>query len=155
MLFGNAEPVFNDAALRKALEFLRERGPTLADGRHEMTDGMFAMVSTGVPGDPAGKLFETHVKYADLQYGLEGGERILVVPAEGMAVVDDRLEESDIRFHAEPGGGLVHDFTLTPGAFLLLLPEDAHKPGCYAGFAECRKAVVKMPVGMLERSDPH
>lgn len=154
MLYGPvgllAERGVNLDIVRFAADFLHTRVRGLDEGRHELRDGIYAIVKQYAPGDAATKRFETHVRYADVQFVLEGGETVLVAPREGLAVVEDRLAGDDVRFHAEPPPESIREVKLLGGdGFLLLLPEDAHKPECHCGFASGRKCIVKIPVGLL------
>lgn len=152
MLFGNiGTPGIVDGkeTLSHVLHFLRDNAANLRDGRHDLRDGIFVVAKCCEPGEASAKRFETHVKYADVQYVVSGGENILVAPLDGLATVEDRLEADDVRFHAEPAEADVATYTLRAGDFLLLLPEDAHKPECTCGIAVCRKCIAKIPMELL------
>lgn len=153
MLFGNPRQMAGSGldrdVLDAAVRFAVEAAARLEDGEHRLGDGMYATVKAYRPGPEADKRFESHVKYADLQCVLDGGEVILAAPAAGLAIVEDDLAAKDIRFHAEPAAELVSRFRLFPRDVLLLLPEDAHKPECFCGVATGRKAIVKIPVSLL------
>ncbi len=153
MLSGNIhakDALAGDGVLARVLRFLKDNSADLRDGRHDLEDGVFVVVKEYKPGDAASKRFETHVKYADVQYVAAGGENILVAPADGLAVTEDRLEADDIRFHAEPEASAVVTHAVGEGDYLLLLPADAHKPECDRGMDFCRKCIAKIPVGLLE-----
>lgn len=153
MLYGIAEhaidPHLNRAALERALRFLVGEAAALPDGRHELGEGIYVAIKRYRPGPAADKRFETHVEHADIQYVIEGGETIYTAPLSGLAVTEDLLATDDVRFHAEPPAGSALEFHLRPGSFLLLLPEDAHKPECFCGFSEGRKAIAKIPMALL------
>lgn len=142
--FGDAPEIVG-----KLAEYLRDNAAALPEGRHDLWDGMFVVVKKYEPGDAGGKRFETHIRYADLQYVDQGGEEIHVTPLADLAVTEDRLEEDDVRFHESPEQEAIRKFRLGPGDFLLLMPEDAHKPECWCGVDSGRKCIVKIPVRLL------
>lgn len=153
MFFGNAREYAashpEQGPLSAAVRFLAKEAAGLEDGRHELADGVYAVIKHYQPGPAAEKRFETHRDHADVQYVIEGGESIRTAPAEGLPVVEDRIDTDDVRFHAEPDETRIRDYHLDPGEFLLLLPEDAHKPECIHGSASGRKAIVKIPMRLL------
>ncbi len=53
-----------------------------ADGRHELEgEELYASLSTYVTGEPAGKPFEAHRRYIDIQAVLSGREVLYLGPA--------------------------------------------------------------------------
>ena len=70
--------------------------------------------------------FESHAKYADIQFVVTGHEFIDVCPAEGLAFTENRLDEGDIAFYADPESFSRAD--LTAGTFVVLFPGEAHRP---------------------------
>lgn len=153
MLYGDVDIVSRFAfpgALEYTLRFLRDEAAALPDGRHEFPDGMYAEVKRYRPSPAAQRLFESHERYADVQCVLEGEEAIFVLPAMGLEAKENLLAEKDIIFYREPpdADGL-RSMIMAPGKFLLLLPEDGHKPECLTRVAEGRKAIFKIPVPLL------
>lgn len=95
---------------------------------------------------PAHELdYETHENYFDIQYLVEGEEFVGCVSREGLAVKIPYNAGNDITFYEEPqfcGNVLLH-----AGEFVVLAPEEAHKPRCIAGEAmPVKKIVLKVPV---------
>ena len=89
--------------------------------------------------------FEAHRKYADLQYIVNGMEKIGWVPlgdVEDNLISEEYSKGGDIAFYS---GKSKFDFVLTKGSFLFLLPEDAHAP-CLCADKECNveKIVFKI-----------
>ena len=89
--------------------------------------------------------FETHERFFDIQYLVDGEEYIGVTRREGRVEKKPYAEQDDITFYETPeraGRAL-----LRAGDYVVLAPEDAHKPRCLAGSAmPVRKIVVKVPV---------
>ncbi len=117
----------------------------LAEGWYELDNGVRASVQRYTTS-PAGKLnFESHARYFDVQYMISGREFIGVVSAENLVTKIPYETEEDIVFYQEPPfSGQMY---LQAGNYVVLAPEDAHKPRCAAGApAAVHKVVVKVPV---------
>ena len=90
--------------------------------------------------------FETHEKFFDVQYVIEGMETCGVCDrSECKTVAIPYNEAKDVTFYDEPEHfGIVF---LNAGDFIVLGPEDAHKPRCAAEKQiPIKKIVVKVPV---------
>ncbi len=151
MLYGDVWVGIVGGAAGEALRFVRDAAAGLADGRHELGDGMYAEIRQYRPAPAGEKRYESHARYIDVQCVLEGEEGIYVRPVAGLEVGEDLLRDRDVVFYRDPApGGEEQLFVMTPGKFLLLPPEDAHKPECLTRFAEGRKVVCKIPVALLD-----
>lgn len=134
--------------LRKVDEFIaRFNNKKLADGTYEI-DGksVFAMVqSYRTKQQTQEMMFEAHKKYIDLQYIVNGIEKIRWARLDTLDMVEEKYSSGgDIAFYE---GDAMFDFTLTKGAFLLLYPEDAHLPGLSAQKdINVRKIVFKIQI---------
>ena len=88
--------------------------------------------------------YETHRKYIDIQFILEGQETCYCAPRETLELSEAFNEEKDIAFYRNPAKDEV-SLPLTPGVFALFFPQDAHKPSCdLDGKHTNRKIVVKI-----------
>jgi len=117
------------AHLKPAFEFLEgQTEACLGSGRIEI-DGerLFALVQAYVPGPAAEGRFETHRRYADIQFVAGGREMIGYAPADGLTVESPYDEEKDVEFYALPEA--FSQLALTDGCFAVFYPEDAHMPG--------------------------
>ncbi len=127
-----------------AAAWLRAFDPALPDGRHPV-DGerVFALVSSYATGPSTEKRFEAHRRHADVQWIASGAERILYLPAGGLAVAEPYSDETDVLFFEEPR--VSSSLLMGAGDAAVFFPDDAHKPGCMAGARhEVRKVVVKI-----------
>ncbi len=70
--------------------------------------------------------FESHARYADIQYVVSGHEYIDVTPTDGLTATEDKLETNDIAFYADPASFTRAD--LTEKTFVVLFPGEAHRP---------------------------
>lgn len=138
--------------IKKALEYLKSQDFTqMADGRYEI-DGAACvanlqryttrLVSECKP--------ETHEKYLDIQFMVEGEEYIGWCPfSPDLKVVEAYDAARDVAFYE----GLVPDsnVVLSPGSFAVLYPEDVHRPqGAVDDIpAPVTKVVVKIAMDSL------
>ena len=67
--------------------------------------------------------FEAHLNYLDIHIMLEGSERVEIAPPEKLTEFD-RVEAND--FYAYRGEG-DYKLVLSPGDFLVVFPNDAHR----------------------------
>lgn len=122
--------------------------PQTPDGKYPIAgDDLFAIVQayTTKPADQG--RWESHRRYADIQYLIRGQERIgvRVVPpqtaARDMPIATPYDDDKDIAFHT--GAGDL--FTLTAGQFAVFFPHDIHMPSLALDApAEVRKVVIKV-----------
>jgi biofilm protein TabA len=128
----------------RALDFLRHAATAgFADGRHDVDgDRVYASISSYRTREPRDIPFEAHRQYIDIQYLASGSEAVWWMPRELCAVRREYAPADDIEL-LEDGPGLV--LRLHPPVFLVLFPQDAHKPGCIAEHPQdVRKIVIKV-----------
>lgn len=140
-------------AWQAAFEFLTSLKPDVEENKHHIQgDDIFAMVSSYKtrPADVA--QFETHRKYVDIQAVLSGGEEIGWLPGEGLLTRQPYDESKDIEFYHHPNAGYTR-IKVSPGTFVALFPQDAHKPSLMIGNTpECvKKVVIKINVNLLRQ----
>ena len=130
-----------------AFDFLKRKD--LADlpvGWIDLEEGVKASVQEYTSFAWDANRFETHEKYFDVQYVVSGKELVGVCDRRELGKVAVPYNEADdIEFYDEPADcGKVF---LNAGDFIVLAPEDAHKPRCAAGKQiPIKKIVVKVPV---------
>ncbi|MDR1534196.1 MAG: YhcH/YjgK/YiaL family protein [Planctomycetota bacterium] len=141
----------NSRILRQALDFLAEKAPSLPDGRHDLDQGMFALLKRYEPAAKEARPYESHAEMIDLQAVIEGVEIIYCCPVypDGLKITEDRLGNEDLRYYE--GFSLPGEFPLTmiPGLFALLPPPVLHQTECFVGVGNCRKVLIKIPRGLL------
>lgn len=102
-------------------------------------ENMFVNIQTYMTKEDAN--YEAHRKYADIQYIISGSEKIGVTDYKTCSTVIAYDEVNDIEFLSGNG----NDIILKEGEFLILYPEDAHKPSIsISESTQVRKAVVKV-----------
>ncbi len=129
----------------KAFGFLSSHDlQELEPGRHDIDgDDLYAMVSEYTTVGENEKHFEAHRKYIDIQYVIEGREKIDISPlADTVRTIQPYDPQKDIGFYEiRP----VQGYTATPASFFIFFPSDAHKPGIKAGEAgNVKKLVIKL-----------
>lgn len=135
-----------EAKFQTAFAFLhREDLAELPEGWVELEHGVRASVQhyTTMPAETL--KYETHENYFDIQYLIEGVELIGCVSRDGLTVQTPYSKENDVTLYEDPAvDGAV---LLKGGDYVVLAPEDAHKPRCAAGEGiPVKKIVVKVPV---------
>jgi len=133
-----------DKLLEEVQQFTPENypeGKICLDG-----DNLFMLFANYETHAPEGALTEAHQQYIDVMYMVEGEETIYVKPVERMqnvtkaydASIDALLGETDS--DASP-------IRLKAGCFIVLFPQDAHAPACYAdGPASVKKIIGKVRI---------
>jgi len=132
--------------LRTAFAFLkRDDLADLSEGWIDLEDGVRASVQHYTTMDAETLDFETYEKYFDVQYLIEGDELIGVVDRNGLVEKIPYSVDNDVPFYEDPA--LSGAVLLQAEDFVVLAPEDAHKPRCIAGEAmPVKKIVVNVPV---------
>lgn len=132
--------------LEKAFDFLRSLQPDqMALGRHEIDgDDVYAAVSAYLTVPASEKQMEAHRKYLDIQYLVRGSESIGYAPIDGLAVAKEYDAKSDCALLSCRSDLLI---PMHAGTFMILFPQDGHRPGCQLGsVSEVIKVVVKIAV---------
>lgn len=104
------------------------------DGSYEILPGRLkANISTYETGKAETKKFEAHKKYADVQVVVKGTERIDWADVDSCTdmVSEEYSTVGDIAFYNDPA--YVSEVRLGAGEFMVMFPEDAHKPCINAG----------------------
>lgn len=138
---------YQNARFRMAFAFLQNNDLlSLTPGTEiPVGDGVLAKIQEYTTDPEETRRFETHRDYFDIQFVVRGEEFIGIVPADGLEPDGGYDESSDIQYYKTPpkhGGAVLRD-----GDFLIIPPEDAHRPNCMTEKAcTVRKIVVKVKV---------
>ena len=141
-LYENAYPGFAVAFafLRQCLDRVPENGRYPLDG-----DRVFANVMNAATAPAAERGWEAHRKYIDIQFVVDGREKIGHADVDLMQGAGKYDPEKDVLI--SPAASFVSYALLTPGKFAVLFPHEAHQPGCEADVpCTYRKIVVKVRV---------
>lgn len=129
---------------KQAFDFLRTTDlKTLETGRYPLAgDALFALVQVYTTKPASEGFWEAHRRYIDLQFIVQGIERIGYAPLHRMQLASHD-EQRDLSVLNGEGDLL----TLTEHCFMFLWPEDAHMPGLQTDQSEpVRKIVFKIAV---------
>ena len=114
----------------------------LSDGRYEIDgDNVFASIQTYEKKEDA--KYESHKKYIDIQYMIDGTERVGVTNLSNCTTCIEYDNERDLEFYDI---NVEEEFVeLSKGYFVVLYPHDAHKPSISLDEKSIvRKVVVKV-----------
>lgn len=130
------------ALWNKAFEFLRTQPlATLAPGKYPIAgDSVFASVTYGPNKAFDSTKWEAHRKYIDLQYVIEGQEKIgwaALASAQELVAYNDA---KDVANYRAEGSFAVAD----PTQFFLFFPQDVHRPNIRVADGNVRKLVIKI-----------
>ncbi len=129
-----------------AFNFLKRKDlATLPEGWIELEEGVRASVQRYSTFDFDEVAFESHERYYDIQYVIEGMECCAVAKREGLCVKTPYDAENDITFYKDLE--MYSTVLLESGDYIILSPFDVHKPRLVAEKKmEIKKIVLKVPV---------
>lgn len=142
----NAKIYYNlSENLKKGFRWLEETDLiNIEDGKYEI-DGsiVYASVQTYQTKEDAN--YESHRKYLDIQYIIEGSEKIGVTDLSNCTTCIEYDKEKDLEFY---NINCKEEFIeLSKGAFAIFYPHDAHKPSIMIAEPKTvKKVVVKVAV---------
>ncbi|RIX52361.1 DUF386 domain-containing protein [Paenibacillus nanensis] len=146
------ERQFSHPVLRKALDYLAKTDfKKLEDGKYPIQDeDMYAVVMTISGKEASEQPAEKHETYFDIHLLLEGTEIIGWQLQDGSEAPSQGYDsEKDFALYAELGNESY--LKLLPGMFVVLFPEDLHRPGLSESVpASIRKAVVKIRHALMK-----
>jgi YhcH/YjgK/YiaL family protein len=135
--------------LHKALTFLENLDPeTMDDEKFVLEEGtIFGFVTSVHTEEVGARRPESHGKHIDIQFLIEGREKIgFIRKTDAIKVLSNELEEKDNCFYVNEMDGEIF-LDLKPGEFVVLFPEDIHRPQCICGEETAiRKCVIKIRV---------
>ncbi len=130
---------------KKGFEFLKNTDlKNLANGKYEIDgDDIFVSVQDYKTKPESEGRWEAHKKYADIQFIIEGEEKIGFTNIQNCTPVTFYDDTNDIVFLEGKG-----DFiTVHENSFLIFLPQDAHMPCISIDSPKfVKKAVVKVKI---------
>ncbi len=137
---------FKEPKFRVAFEFLKRRDVSdLPIGWIDLDHGVRVSIQHYVTSPEQDLYFETHEKFFDIQYMIEGVEFIGVCSKHGLLIKDAYSIENDVTFYKDPAA--CGKILLNAGDFVVVAPEDAHKPRCCVfNPIAVKKIVCKVPV---------
>ena len=129
----------------KAFAFLRNNDLTKLEVKRYDISGsdVYAPVSEYMTKNEEDARYESHVRYADIQYVISGKELIGIAPQSEMKeMLEPYNEANDIMFMTVKS---VSNHNAAPDRFFIFFPDDLHRPGLRDGESSAvRKIVVKV-----------
>ncbi len=128
----------------QAFTFLKNHDlKTLPLGKQELDgDSLFVSVDEYMTKEKSDTRYESHRKYIDIQYIIEGEEVMGLSTLDKLEVTEPYNAEKDIAFYSYDRGEYI---TATPKNFVVFFPEDAHRPLIKANeISKAKKIVVKI-----------
>lgn len=134
----------------ETIAYIRSATPLLPDGVHQVRGDMIvARVHTGQTAPRAHAMLESHRAHVDVHVVLEGQDSLIVWPASRLRVRTPYNQTQDVVFYDPPAEGGVA-FTLEPGSFAVLFPQDAHMTQLLDQRpVTIKKLVMKVSVGLI------
>jgi YhcH/YjgK/YiaL family protein len=134
----------NKSTWDKVIKFLSDSNKlaTLAPGKYPI-DGKNAYASITYAPSKTFEVakWESHRKYIDLQYVINGEEKIGVVPISKATVTEPYNEAKDVAHYSSDGTYYI----TTPKEFFLFFPADVHRPNIKVdGYDHVKKLVIKI-----------
>ncbi len=149
MLYSTKPYQLSEILYQRFIQFIETLDlSNLSLGRHELGDGIFAMVQQYSTKDVEGAMYEAHKKYVDVQLMLSGEERMDVSTLKSLVTTVDYTEVSDAQLftHQKPD----YTWLLYSNDLAIFFPEDAHCPGLTAkSTTQVQKVVFKVPVNLI------
>ena len=114
-------------------------------GKYDIGEGVRVVVNAFTPKTREAARWETHKKYIDLQYLIEGDESMGYLPIEEVEAAEYDAEK-DVSHPVPKTGASVSEIALTTGCFAFLEPRDAHRPSVKLHSDASKKLIFKIPV---------
>ncbi|MBE6907375.1 MAG: DUF386 domain-containing protein [Ruminococcaceae bacterium] len=132
--------------MRIAIEYLETADiDSFADGKYEIKgDDVYAMVSSYTTFPAQEREYETHDRYADIQYVFSGKEDAFYADKRGLSSTGAYIPDKDKQNFVGEQQAVIR---LQPGVAAIFLPNDAHKVCCAVDQPEpVRKFLIKVKI---------
>jgi len=136
---------------QKAFDFLKTVTPEMEDKKYFLqAEDLYAGVDSYNTKSRSAAKLETHCKYMDIQFLIQGSETFEIYPRNELTIQEPYNPEKDAMFYQVPAEPRAR-VTLAPGQFIVFFPEDAHMPCLMTGSEPqpVKKVVVKVKIDCL------
>lgn len=118
---------FVEERIEKAIKYINGLDlAALEVGKYTVDENIYYMVQEIDSRTPEVAKLEAHKNYIDIQWMIDGIEKLSVVGLDGLKVKEEYNPEKDVVIYEAPDRMM--DIILTPGAYVVLYPENAHRP---------------------------
>ena len=129
--------------IRIGLEFLLSANSNIANGIHQLSPRVKAIVSEYETRLQNENGFEAHRQFIDIQCTLRGQERIAYLPIAKLREIKSYSEEEDVAFYEADTKS--QEVVIGNGYFAIFFPQDGHMPQlCLDVPMAVKKVVVKV-----------
>ncbi|MCD7817298.1 MAG: YhcH/YjgK/YiaL family protein [Bacteroides sp.] len=130
----------------KAIQFLQSTDfSDISSGRYNLDELSYYNVDVYMPKKFGDGRFESHRKYIDVQYIVDGEERIYVSDIQDLNILEPYDEDKDVIFYENNGKG--REVILRGGEYAVFYPKDGHMSSMASDIPQqVKKVVVKVPV---------
>lgn len=134
----------------QAIPYIKEITEFIDTNRiHELQEGditiirdeLYVKVLKYTPRKASDGYFETHKEFADLQFVIKGVESMYYVNPKHITPTDKFEMSGDFEFFE--AAECISRFEVSDGEFVIFLPGEPHKPGCFA-MNDFSKEVMKL-----------
>jgi len=135
----------NKTAWDKSFEFLKNNNlGTIEPGKYEIDgDDAYAIITEAPSKEFEQSKWEAHEKFVDIQYVINGEEKIGVTPLSAATISKPYDDANDYANYDADG----KYYTAKPGTFFLFFPDDVHRPNIKVkGFDVVKKVVIKIRI---------
>ena len=117
----------------------------LEPGRYNILENhVYVIVSDGAPKVVEDAKWESHRNYIDIQYVINGKEKMGIAPLAKANITEEYNDAKDVTFHRVADHEAKY-YVAEPGTFLIFFTKDAHRPGIKVdGSDSVKKAVIKI-----------
>jgi YhcH/YjgK/YiaL family protein len=142
----NARYDLNEPKFQTAFAFLKQGGlAALPEGWVELGNGVRASVQHYITSPAEQLKFETHERFFDIQFIVDGEEVIGCTSRDGLTIEAPYDDKNDVTLYKTPP--VKGEVYLKAGDYAVFAPEDVHQPRCAASEpVQVIKIVVKVPV---------
>ena len=127
------------------LKFLKNVTPEIENGVHELSHRVKAIVSEYKTKEVNEYGYEAHKKFIDIQYLLNGTEKICCLPIDALKETKPYNEDFEAAFYTANTNPI--EMTLGNGNFAVFYPQDGHMPClCVEKLENVKKIVVKVRI---------
>ena len=127
------------------IDFLKNLTSETPVGHYELDERVYFNIDVYNTKNADNCKFEAHKKYIDIQMLLDGEEELDIFPVSDLKVSEEYDENRDVMFFENPQE-FPDNLRLKPYKFVLIYPEEAHRPQMNLGSVSknVKKAVAKI-----------
>ncbi len=128
-------------------DFILNLDKDIKEGRHEIKKGAYINIERYQTRKKETLKLEAHKKHIDIQFLIEGKEKVYTTGLEGLVEEVEYSKEKDVVFYKTPNRPLNKSY-LIENKFMILYPNDAHAPciDFYDKSQNVKKGIVKIEI---------